>query len=275
MKHPVITDWDDAYSNGAYIDGADEFVPRWAALAQQYREELSALGRVETDLAYGKTDRERLDLFLPAAKPQGLAVFVHGGYWMAFDKSSWSHLARGAVDNGWAVAMPSYTLAPEAHLTRMTDQIAKAIEFAAKKIDGPIRLSGHSAGGHLVTRQICLKAPLKVAFQKRIEKVVSISGLHDLRPLMRTKMNETLFLDEDEALDESAALQRPVAHADLVCWVGANERPEFLRQNRLLAEIWSGFGVETEWHEAAGKHHFNVIDDLADQNSDLVQQFAP
>jgi len=275
MKQPVITDWDDAYSNGAYIEGADEFVPRWALLAAQFRDEMTALGRAEIDLVYGKSDRERFDLFMPATTPKGLAVFVHGGYWMAFDKSSWSHLARGAVDNGWAVALPSYTLAPDAHLTRMTSQIAKAIECAAQKIDGPIRLSGHSAGGHLVTRQICQKTPLKPSIQKRIEKVVSISGLHDLRPLMKTKMNEKLVLDEDEAVDESAALQRPVSHADLMCWVGANERPEFLRQNKLLAEIWSGFGVETEWYEAPEKHHFNVIDDLAEKKSKLVQQFAP
>ncbi|MCZ4273254.1 alpha/beta hydrolase [Maritalea porphyrae] len=275
MKQPVISDWDDAYSNGAYIEGADEFPPRWAALAAQYRDEMSASGQAEIDLAYGKSERERLDLFLPTSAPKGLAVFVHGGYWMAFDKSTWSHLAKGAVDNGWAVAMPSYTLAPEAHLTRMSDQIAHAIEFCAQRVAGPIRLSGHSAGGHLVTRQICEKSPLKTSVQKRIEKVVSISGLHDLRPLMKTKMNEKLVLDEDEALDQSAALQRPVKYADLMCWVGGNERPEFLRQNKLLAQIWSGFGVLTEWHEEPSKHHFNVIDDLADKNSELVQQFAP
>jgi arylformamidase len=34
------------------------------------------------------------DLFLPEGTPAGLAVFVHGGYWKAFDRSVWSHLAR-------------------------------------------------------------------------------------------------------------------------------------------------------------------------------------
>lgn len=91
---------------------------------------------------------------------------------------------------------------------------------------------------------------------------------------MNTKMNETLYLDEDEALAESAALQRPMEDADLMCWVGADERPEFLRQNKLLAEIWAGFGVQTEWHQAEERHHFNVIDDLADAKSTLCQQFA-
>lgn len=275
VKQPVIKDWDDAYSNGAYIEGADDFPPRWALAAENLRAEITALGRAQLDLSYGDAPREKLDLFMPDGQPKGLAVFVHGGYWMAFDKSSWSYLAKGALDNGWAVVLPSYTLAPDASLTQMTEQIARAIEFAAAKIDGPIRLAGHSAGGHLVSRQICKETPLKRFVQKRIEKVVSISGLHDLRPLMNTKMNETLYIDEDEALAESAALQRPMQDADLMCWVGADERPEFLRQNKLLAEIWAGFGVQTEWHEAAERHHFNVIDDLADSISALCQQFAP
>ncbi len=275
MELPVIHDWDDAYANGAYIEGADEYPARWAGLAQAYRDRLLGEGRAQLDIEYGSTAREKLDLFLPVQKPRGLAVFVHGGYWMAFDKSSWSHLAQGGLDNGWAVAMPSYTLAPEAHLTRMSMQVATAIQCAARKVEGPIRLSGHSAGGHLVTRQICGQSPLNSDVQSRIEKVVSISGLHDLRPLMKTEMNKSLVLDEDEAIAESAALQRPIPGADLMCWVGAKERPEFLRQNKLLANIWAGFGVSTGWHEAVGKHHFNVIDDLANAQSELAKHFTP
>ncbi len=136
VKQPVIKDWDDAYSNGAYIDGADDFPPRWALAAEAFRAELGNEGRAQLDLTYGDAPREKLDLFMPKAQPKGLVMFVHGGYWMAFDKSSWSHLAKGALDNGWAVALPSYTLAPEASLTQMTGQIARAIEFAAAKLMG-------------------------------------------------------------------------------------------------------------------------------------------
>lgn len=275
MKLPAIADWDDAYSNGAYIEGAESYPPKWAAAAQAFRDELAADGRAKLDIRYGARDRELYDLFLPKASPKGLAVFVHGGYWMAFDKSSWSHLARGGVENGWAVMLPSYSLAPEAHLTLMTQQIARAIEDAAKSIDGPIRLSGHSAGGHLVTRQMCKQTPLAQNTQQRIEKVTSISGLHDLRPLMNTKMNEKLYLDDDEAMAESPALQKPQDGIELVCWVGAQERPEFLRQNRLLADIWASCGIDTEWHEEEARHHFNVIDDLADAKSALCAHFAP
>ena len=69
--------------------------------------------------------------FSPEAAPQGLLVFVHGGYWLRFDREMWSHLAAGAVARGWACAVPSYTLAPEARIGAMTREIASAVEVAA------------------------------------------------------------------------------------------------------------------------------------------------
>ncbi len=266
----MITDWSDAYANGKYIAGAESFPPRWAAEATAYR---GGLGdRAQLDLPYGDKDRQRFDLFLPTGTPKGLAVFVHGGYWMAFDKSSWSHLAAGANARGWAVCMPSYSLAPDARLSDMTGEIARAITAAAQRVAGPIRLAGHSAGGHLVTRAACRDVELPVA--DRLRHVLSISGLHDLRPLLRTDMNETLHMDQAEARAESAALQTPRSGVSLTTWVGANERPEFIRQNDLLANIWTGLGVQTARHHAPDQHHFNVIESLAEAESPITKAFV-
>ena len=267
----MIVDWDDAYSNSRHIPGAERFAPRWAADAAAFRAEWSARGLFEADLAYGEAQRQRLDLFHPEGAAKGLFVFVHGGYWMAFDKSTWSHLAKGALARGWAVALPSYTLAPAARLSEMTREIGTAIAFAASRVPGPLRLAGHSAGGHLVTRMICADTPLSLG----VEHVVSISGLHDLRPLLATQMNTTLRLDAPEAASESAALGWPVRGASVTCWVGAAERPEFVRQNDLLANVWTGLGARTRSVHAEGKHHFDVIDDLADPNSELARLCAP
>ena len=85
-------------------------------------------------------------------------------------------------------------------------------------IDGPIRLSGHSAGGHLVTRMICRDSPLSPVLQDRIDRVVSISGLHDMRPLLNTIMNDDFRMLEAEAVAESTALNQPVENVELVCW---------------------------------------------------------
>ena len=265
----MIEDWDDAYANGVHIEGATDYPERWAGEALQFRQLMTQKQLADLDIAYGDSDRQRLDFFRPEASINGLMVFIHGGYWRAFDKSCWSHLASGAIRRGWAVAMPSYDLVPAVSIGEITRQMGSAINKAASLIGGPIRLAGHSAGGHLVTRMICQDSPLAPDVRQRIDRVISISGLHDIRPLLKTKMNDDFQMTEAEAVAESPALNLPIANVKLVCWVGAEERPEFIRQSELLSNIWTGCGIQTSVHQAKDQHHFNVIDGLVDPQSAL------
>lgn len=271
MRGGPITDWDDAYANGAHIDGAEDFPPRWAAAAEAFR--LSLGDRAELDIPYGDAPRRRFDLFRPEGASRGLAVFIHGGYWKAFGKSDWSHLAAGALARGWTVALPGYTLAPAARISAITAEIAAFLGVAAARCPGPLRIAGHSAGGHLASRMLCADACPPGETGRRIENVVSISGLHDLRPFLLTAMNETLRLDEAEAAAESPALRRPVPGARITCFAGAEERPEFVRQNALLANIWRGLGADADAVVEPGRHHFDVIDGLLDPESPLTEAF--
>lgn len=273
MTDYPITDYDDAYANGPYIAGAGNYPPRWAALASEFRDRLSATGRARLDLGYGQGPRNKLDLFLPEGDPKGLAVFVHGGYWKAFDKSIWSHLAAGPLAHGFAVAMPGYTLCPDIRIAGIAREIAAAVSFAAEQVAGPIRLTGHSAGGQLVTRMISGAALLPEAVLARIAGVASISGVHDLRPIMKTAMNDTLRIDHAEALSESPVLLSPRAPIPVTAWVGAAERPEFVRQNRALHEMWRGLATPMRMHEEPGRHHFDVIDGLSNPEHPLCRVF--
>jgi arylformamidase len=248
---------DLAYSNGAFIAGADAFAARWAAAAAGFRASLG--DRAQLGLAYGAGGRHQLDLFLPEQTPHGLMVFVHGGYWKAFDRSDWSHLARGALARGWACAMPSYTLAPDARIAAMTGEIAQAVRIASRMVAGPVVVTGHSAGGHLSARMGCADTGLALA------RVVPISPLADLTPLMGTAMNDVLRLDAAECAAESPARHGLWADVQAHVWVGGQERPSFLWQARTLAEAW-----HCDWTVAQGRHHFDVIDDLADPNTALM-----
>ena len=271
MIYHTIADWNDAYANGANIPGGERWPALWVEPAKAFREGLAAGGRAQLDLAYGPKPRNRFDLFLPESKPKGLVVYVHGGYWVRLDKSFWSHLAAGALAHGHAVAMPSYTLCPDIRIAGITREVGAAIEAAAGMVAGPIRLTGHSAGGHLVSRMITVTSPLPEAVRARIVNTVSISGVHDLRPLMNIDTNAELKLDETEATAESPALLRPLPGARLACWVGGNERAEFVRQNALLANVWTGLGATTLAVAEPDRHHFTVIDGLADPDHALTR----
>lgn len=256
-----MQDMDTAYANGAFIPGADAFPPRWTAQAAAFRDALGP--RAQCDLPYGPADRQRFDLFLPQGTPRGLLVFVHGGYWLAFGRETWSHLAAGAVARGWACAMPSYTLAPAARIAAMTAEIDAAVAAAAERVAGPVVVTGHSAGGHLSARMGCADCGGAVA--GRVVRVVPISPLADLAPLMSTEMNAKLHLDAAECATESPArlALRPGCAAHV--WVGGQERPAFLWQARTLSEEWA-----CPWTVDPGRHHFDVIDGLADPDHPLT-----
>jgi len=265
-----IADIDAAYDNGAAIPDAASYTPRWAALARAFRDRMMAAGRAELRVAYGERERQHYDFFRPEGLPKGLVVFVHGGYWKAQEIGNWSHLAAGSLAHGFAVALPEYTLCPETRVPEITREIGTFLDHVASQVPGPIHLAGHSAGGHLVTRMLCKNAPIAERTAGRIARTVSISGVHDLRPLVRTRMNETLRLTPDEATAESPALLMPRPGVELVCLAGGAELPEFRRQNALLANVWHGLRAKTTALEQPGRHHFDICDDLADPDSRLV-----
>jgi hypothetical protein len=95
--------------------------------------------------------------------------------------------------------------------------------------------------------------------------VVPISPIGDLAPLMHTSMNADLRIDADEAAAESPA-RLPAPGVETHVWVGADERPAFLDQARGLASAW-GARLTVE----PGRHHFDVVEGLADPAGPLVR----
>lgn len=248
------------YQNGAFIPGSDTLPAIWAQKAAAFRTSLGPRARL--DLAYGPAPRNRFDLFLPDTAAKGLLVFIHGGYWLATNRDLWSHLAAGAIACGWACAMPSYTLAPQACIAQITAEVDAAITAACAEIAGPVVVTGHSAGGHLSARMGCADRTGSVA--ARVNRVVPISPIADLAPIAQTDMQADLHLDAAEIASESPA--RHALRTQAHIWVGGQERPAFLWQARTLSENWN-----CPWTVDPGTHHFSVIDALEDPTSPLMQ----
>ena len=102
--------------------------------------------------------------------------------------------------------------------------------------------------------------------RSRIENIVPISAVADLTPLMQTSMNEILRIDTAEAQAESPVNMSPPHGVNVTVCVGADERPAFLEQSEQLARTWGARQLVPE-----GKHHFDVIDALADPESDMIK----
>lgn len=259
-------DMTQAYENGRFIENGDQYQDYWRAKAEPLRELEATLGRARLNLAYGSDELEALDIFYPQGRPAGLLLFVHGGYWRASDRTMWSHLSAGAVARDWAVAIPSYAVVPNTRISNIAPKISQALELAASKVLGPIAICGHSAGGHLVARLLCQNIDLSSDVTARLTHCMPISPVSDLRPLVSAKGFADLALDEREAANESPVLNKDIRDVETTVWVGAEERPAFLDQARWLAQAWGN----AELHIAPGRHHFDVIQDLEDSNSPMM-----
>ena len=103
---------------------------------------------------------------------------------------------------------------------------------------------------------------------------VSLSGVHDLSPLVLFSFNVDLKLDDAEAARMSPAHLKPWSMAPLLLAVGADETSEFIRQTGLLWDAWptSRPVGETAPVHIAGRNHFTVVADYGDPGSDLVRR---
>ena len=252
---------EDAYENGAYIPNGADYREAWPRHAKTFREAHSGV----FGNSYDATPGAIYDLFPAEGTAKGTMIFVHGGYWRAFGPSDWSWVARAALSKGWNVALIGYPLAPSAKISQMTRLVRLGIETVAGELSGPIVLTGHSAGGHLVARMAMADGPR--ALWPRIEKIVPISPVADLRSLLRHPMNETLQLTNAEAEAESPTLHAKVWDGELETWVGGAERPAFLDQAHALHDAWGG-----SLTVPPDRHHFDILEELADPEGAIAQR---
>jgi arylformamidase len=100
---------------------------------------------------------------------------------------------------------------------------------------------------------------------------VSISGVFDLEPLVDVSFNSDLRLNRRSAREVSPVHLEPLLEAPLLLAAGADETSEFIRQSRSLWERWPRCRPRAREGPlfVAGKHHFSVLTEFADPQSEL------
>jgi arylformamidase len=257
-------DLEAEYNNRARVPEHPRHLAAWQRDAAAWR---AACPRAELGLAYGLGAREKLDLFHPGgAEDAPLAMFIHGGYWQALDRSDASHCARGLNGRGIAVAVPSYDLCPTVTIGAIVAQMRAACRFLWQRTGRRILAIGHSAGGHLAAMLLATDWPaLDPALPAGlVHAALPISGVFELEPLLPTSIARALHLDAASARALSPR-DLPSPGRPIHCLVGGAESSEFIRQSRDMAAAWDG-----SFEAAPGADHFTVIAPLADPASPLV-----
>ena len=250
------------YNNRLKVADFAAIVGEWAAEAASFR---ACHGQAELGVAYGPGERQKLDLFWPGSGRAGpMAMFIHGGYWQALDRSFASHLARGLNAHGVAVAVPSYDLCPAVTLAELVEGVRGVAGFLARRHGPGMLAMGHSAGGHLAAMLMATDWAARGLPADTIRAGLPISGLFDLGPLLRTTVISGLGLEVAEARRLSPLFIASPGLA-LHAIVGGDEGAEYAGQSSRLAAAWGG-----TWESLAGRNHFTVVDPLGDPGSAMV-----
>jgi len=263
--------YEKEYDNRARVPEHPQIFARWATDAESYRASLS--GPQVERVNYGPTTREVIHLF--DARPDApLAVFIHGGWWRNFDPSLFSHFAIGLNAHQIGVALPGYNLCPQVGIADIIDEMRRALLALWRRYHTRMLVLGHSAGGHLTAALLATDwssldptAPIDL-----VPAGYAISGVFDLMPLLYVSMNQDFRLDEEGARKNSPVSWPAPRGLVLDAVVGARESNEFLRQSRLIADVWGKAGVATRYEEISEANHFTVLDPLTDPNSAMVER---
>ncbi|KQO59144.1 MULTISPECIES: alpha/beta hydrolase [unclassified Methylobacterium] len=253
---------DAAYDNNAAVpDAAAQAAARNAASAAYRAAHPGAL-----DIPYAPAPRTALDLY-PAADPAApCLVFIHGGYWQRNSRELFACFAEGPAAAGWSVAMPGHTLAPEASLTQIVEEIGLALDWLAEHgpahgLSGPLVLAGWSAGAHLAAMQ--LHHPAVVAG-------LAISGVYELGPIRDTGLNQALSLTDAEVAALSP-LRLPVVGKPLAIAYGTAERPALVHDARDFHALRSAHHAPGPLLPVVGAEHFSILSELRRPGGVLVR----
>lgn len=127
----------------------------WPAGEEDAPEQVEVLRDLPYESPYG---RNAYDLYLPKAEtdnPLPVVVWVHGGAFVAGDKSGVANWAACLAAHGLAVAAVEYQWAPEAHWPAQVEQIGQCCRALAgdPRLDlGRVVVAGDSAGAHMAAQ---------------------------------------------------------------------------------------------------------------------------
>lgn len=224
------------------------------------------------DIAYrtGKgadPERHTLDVYVPkGVKDFPVLFFVHGGAWKSGNKGMYVPLGHTFAKLGFGTVVINYRLSPRAKHPDHIEDVAAAFAWTvanAGKYGGRadrIFVSGHSAGGHLVsllaTDEQYLKAVGRSAAD--IRGVVAVSGVYEIQP--KVSLFQTVF-GKDEAVCRMAS---PLTHVKgglppfLIAYA-ETEMPGLIPMAKDMHAALTKAACRTELCEIKSRNHISVI----------------
>lgn len=234
---------------------------------------------VRRDLAYGSAPDQRLDVYRRDGSTgrDPVVVWLHGGGWLAGDKSDWGPYYALLAEAGFTVVVPNYRRAPEHRYPAALHDAIAAVAYVQRErralgVDPKrVVLAGDSAGAQLAAQVAALSTSPSYARQLRVRAPLAAEslrgtvldcGVYDLLPYVRGDDGAGGILgfavsqlvwayagtnDPDATVFRRLSVLRELTPAFPPTFVtGGNADPLTDRQSRPLAERLRQLGVPVD-----------------------------
>jgi arylformamidase len=252
-----------AYDNNAAVADSPRWIARRNSASAIYRD----AHRGKLDIAYAPiSERTAFDLYPAADAHAPCLIFIHGGYWQRNSREVFASIAEGPAAAGWSVAIPGYSLAPQATLSEIAAEIGLAIDWLATHgrdhgIRGPLVLAGWSAGAQLAALHLG---------HPGIAAGLAISGVYELSFLRDTGLNEALRLSDAE-IETLSPLRLDPVNKPMTIAFGSRELPALVHDALKLHAKRSASGTPGSLLPIDGADHFSIISELQKPDGALVE----
>ncbi|MBI2530814.1 MAG: alpha/beta hydrolase [Deltaproteobacteria bacterium] len=243
-----------------------------AAQARKVRESAKSW----LDVPYGKSPREKLDIYA-ADRPGGpVFVYLHGGYWRGGSKEDNCNFAPTFTARGATVVIVEYDLCPQVTVSDIVGETRSAVAWLYHNIaryggdPGKIYLAGASAGGHLTAMALAHDWEKQDLPRDIIKGALAMSGVYDLDMVMRISVQEEVRLTPEMAQENNPFLHPPLARCPILVAVGGAEPKGWQQMSEDYFNYCKGRGLSVEYLVVPGANHYTVPEQFLDPSSPLT-----
>jgi acetyl esterase/lipase len=242
--------------------------------------------------------RYLMDLFIPRGKKNfPTVIFVHGGYWTSQDKSYYraitglySNIGIALAKKGIGAVITDYRINPEVKIDGELEDVLNSVKWTINNIakyngnPDKLVLSGHSAGGHMISLIGANPDLFKDAGidGSKIKGYLPLSPILDLEK-MKTD-NDTEFNNKTTypVFGKSAEILKkysPVTYfrkgiPPFMIIYGENDYPYLKAQDKTAVEMLKELGNATESVEIPGYKHEDMVLNVGKSEDKISQIMA-
>ena len=268
MSEVVDPFLEQQYNNRLAVPDFQKYLDSWKQRSENFR---LLQTTAHLNVSYGESARQLVDIFpLQNQRNAPVHVFIHGGYWQALDKNSFSFMAEAFHIKGECAVILNYDLCPSVTMPEIISQVKRAIIWVKQNISAyggdpeRIQITGHSAGAHLLATLLTTDWSKAGLDNYPFQQLNGLSGLYDLQPLISTSVNQALGLDTGSVFQCSplfGELWKSDSDVKFNLLVGELESQEYKKQSSQLVDKWTG-KLLIQSNEAPQAHHFSIIENF-------------